>query len=292
MTYIWVFLAFLSAFSLATSDALVKRSLESGNEYLVAWLRLVFTLPLLLAIAVFIPIPNLDGKFCTAFLIALPVEILALVLYIKALKYSALSLTLPFLSITPIILIVVSFLMLGEKVTLKGGAGIFLIAMGSYTLNLKERSKGLFGPFRAITREKGSVLMIVVAVLYSLTSSLGKMAITHSSPLFFGVTYFTAVTVLYTPVALFMGRGEIRQVVSDSRMRKTLITAGLFNSVMVMTHMTAMSLTKVAYMISVKRISLLIGVGYGYLLFREDIRTRLPGALLMFAGFVLVVTAK
>jgi uncharacterized membrane protein len=68
--------------------------------------------------------------------------------------------------------------------------------------------------------------------------------------------------------------------------------AGFFNGIMVMTHMTALSLTKVAYMISVKRVSLLIGVGYGYLLFKEDIRTRLPGAALMFVGFVLVVTAK
>jgi uncharacterized membrane protein len=57
--------------------------------------------------------------------------------------------------------------------------------------------------------------------------------------------------------------------------------------------MEAIKLTKVAYMISVKRTSLLIGVLYGYFLFREEnIRGRFLGALLMFAGFVLVVSAR
>ena len=52
--------------------------------------------------------------------------------------------------------------------------------------------------------------------------------------------------------------------------------------------MTALNLTKVAYMISVKRISLVIGVLYGYFLFREtNIGERMLGALLMLTGFVL-----
>ena len=61
---------------------------------------------------------------------------------------------------------------------------------------------------------------------------------------------------------------------------------------MAATHMLAMNLTKVAYMISVKRLSLIIGIMYGYFLFREEnIKERLLGAVLMLIGFVLVVTA-
>jgi uncharacterized membrane protein len=56
--------------------------------------------------------------------------------------------------------------------------------------------------------------------------------------------------------------------------------------------MVAMSLAKVAYVISVKRMSLLIGVFYGYLFFKEkNIRERLFGATLMFIGFLMVVNA-
>lgn len=89
-----------------------------------------------------------------------------------------------------------------------------------------------------------------------------------------------------------MGKGDLKPFIEQKKYVR-LFVPGLFYSLMVITHMTAMSLTKVAYMISVKRTSLLIGVAYGYLLFKEEqIRGRFFGALLMFAGFVMVISAK
>jgi drug/metabolite transporter (DMT)-like permease len=46
-------------------------------------------------------------------------------------------------------------------------------------------------------------------------------------------------------------------------------------------------------MISLKRTSIIIGVIYGYVLFKEkNIRERLAGAIIMFIGFVMIVTAS
>ncbi|MDI6729781.1 MAG: hypothetical protein QMD44_12790, partial [Thermodesulfovibrionales bacterium] len=71
---------------------------------------------------------------------------------------------------------------------------------------------------------------------------------------------------------------------------KSTILPGILQSVMIISHMIAMSLTKVAYMISVKRLSLLIGVFYGYLFFKESgIKERMLGTILMLVGFVLIV---
>jgi len=286
----WVYLSLISAFALATSDALTKKALVESNEYLVAWFRLLFALPLLLVLLFFISMPGVDAVFYKAFALSLPLEIIALVLYIKALRISPLSLTLPFLSLTPLFLIFVSYFILGEKVSLRAGIGILLLAAGSYTLNLHEMRNGIFSPFRAIGREKGSVLMIIVAFIYSITSSLGKMAIEHSSPLFFGAVYFIVLTVLFSPIALVAGRDK--KIFVKEEQYKRLFFPGLFYSIMIVAHMLALSLTKVAYMISIKRTSLLMGVIYGYLLFREkNIRERLTGALLMFIGFVMIVTA-
>jgi uncharacterized membrane protein len=237
-------------------------------------------------------VPKLDIEFYKAFAFALPLEIIAIIFYIKALRISPLSLTLPFLSLTPVFLILVSYLIIGEKVSFRGGIGIILIAVGSYTLNLHEMRKGLFEPFKAITKERGSILMISVALIYSVTSSLGKMAIEHSSPLFFGITYFIAVTIVFAPIALWLGKGELKSFISEKQF-KGILLPGLFYSVMIASHMIAISLAKVAYMISVKRTSLIIGVIYGYFLFKEkNIRERLTGAVLMFIGFVMIVTAS
>ena len=292
MTNLWVVLSLISAFSLATSDALAKRALQENNDYLVAWFRLIFTLPLLLVVMFLVPFPDLDSVFYKAFVIALPLEIITIILYIKALKLSPLSLTLPFLSLTPLFLILNSYLILGEKVSFLGGTGILLIVFGSYALNIREIGNGLLEPLKAIRKEKGSLLMIGVALLYSFTSSLGKVAIEHSSPLFFGTSYFIALNIVFAPIGIWMGKEDLGPFLREGRFKR-LIVPGFFYGLMVLTHMTAMKLTKVAYMISVKRVSLLIGLLYGYLFFKEEnIRSRFMGALLMFIGFLMVVNAK
>lgn len=287
----WVIWSLLSAFFLATSDALAKKAVSGRNEYLAASFRLLFTAPVLVPVLFFVPLPTLDRPFWTAFLIALPIEAVTVVLYIKALKRSPMSLTLPFLSLTPVFLIANAFFILGEQVTLQGGTGIALIAIGGYLLNIGDIRQGISGPVRSLLREPGVLLMIAVAFLYSFTSSLGKMAISHSSPLFFAGSYFLALNAVILPVGLWKGRRDLRQFLSDGSYR-LLVAPGISYGLMVVTHMIAMSLTKVAYMISVKRTSLLIGVLYGALLFREEsIRSRFAGAVIMLAGFVLVVTA-
>lgn len=288
----WVLLSLASAFFLATSDALVKKAVQNENEYIVAWFRLLFTLPVLMITLAFVPWPDLDKDFYLAFLIALPVEAITIILYIKALKLSPLSLTVPFLSLTPVFLVSVSYLLLGEEVSAMGALGILLIAVGGYTLNIAAVRRGILEPLRLIIRDKGALLMIGVALLYSITSSLGKMAIGHSSPLFFGASYFIALNIVVIPIALLKGRGSLEGFIRAGKYKR-LFYPGVCYALMIITHMEAMKLTKVAYMISLKRTSLLISVIYGYFLFQEEnIRGRLLGALLMFTGFVLVVTAQ
>src|SRR4030042_2084396 len=290
MAYTWIFLSIISAFTLATSDALTKKALTDSNEFLVAWFRLLFSLPLLLFLYIFVPIPKLDIEFYKAFVLALPLEIIAMVLYIKALRVSPLSLTLPFLALSPVFLILISYLIIGEKVSFQGSMGIIFLAAGSYTLNIHEMRRGILEPFKAKVKEKGSVLMVGVALIYSITSSLGKMAIVHSSPLFFGVTYFVAVIIIFAPIALWMGKNDLKKFVSGKQYRG-LLFPGIFYSIMIASHMIAISLTKVAYMISLKRTSLLIGVMYGYFFFKEkNIGERLSGVVLMLIGFVMIFT--
>lgn len=288
---LWVVLSLLSAFSLATSDAFAKKAVAGENEYLVAFFRLFFTLPVLVPILLLVPAPSLDRDFWIATIIALPLETITVVLYIKALKHSQMSLALPFLSLTPVFLIVNSYVILGEKVTVQGGLGIFLIAAGGYLLNTHYIKEGLSAPVKRLLRDTGVIMIMIVAFLYSFTASLGKMAIEHSSPLFFASFYYILLNIVVLPVALWKGKNEIRQFLGGGAYRRLLVP-GIFYALMIVTHMLAMKLTKVAYMVSVKRTSLLISVLYGYYLFgEENLRGRLIGSLLMFAGFVLVVTA-
>lgn len=292
MASLWIFLSLFSAFSLATSDAFTKKALETCNEYLVAWFRLLFSLPILFALLIFLPRPQLDREFFLAFIIALPLEIISVILYIKALRLSPLSLTLPFLSLTPVFVIAASYGILGEEIPPRGLTGILLLAGGSYILHMHEFQNGILDPIKAVFREKGSVLMMLVALIYSVTSSFGKMAVIHSSPLFFGATYVLCLTVFFAPVAICKGRREMNKFIMQKQYRGVIVP-GMFYGSMVASHMMAISLTNVAYMIALKRTSVLIGILYGYFLFREShIRERFVGAIIMVAGFMLIVVAQ
>lgn len=289
MTHLWIVLSLTSAFSLATSDALTKRIITPENEHAIAWLRVVYSLPVLGGAMLFSPLPALDGTFYAAFLAALPLEIAAILLYYKALRLSPLSLSLPFLSFTPVFLMLFSWLIMGEAVSTAGAAGITLIALGGYGLNLSALREGPLGPIKAVLRERGSLAMLLVALIYSATSALGKLAIAHSSAAFFGAAYYLALAVCLLPVfVLRQGRREfLLQVKATGR---AALLPGAFDAVQSVTHFFAVSMSNVAYMIAVKRLSLIIGSGYGFLLFGErNVRERMIGALVMFIGFVVIV---
>lgn len=290
MDMLWLPLTLLCAFSVATSDALVKRALAARhNEYLIAWLRLVIALPVVLPLYLIAPAPHLGEDFYRPALAALPLEVAALLLYVKALKLSPLGLTVPFLSLTPLFLLVIPSLVLGERVTATGGAGVVLIAVGSYLLNLTSLKNGLLEPFRAILRERGSLCMIAVALIYSLTSTLGKKAIAASSPFLFAAFYFPLLALAITPIALWNGSRELRGLVRSGTLRAAL-APGLCYTVEIVTHIIAVSLANVAYMIAVKRLSLLMGVLYGHFMFGEEgVGERMLGASLMIGGVALIV---
>ena len=177
--------------------------------------------------------------------------------------------------------------MLGEFPNRWGLLGIFAVVSGSYLLHGEKVKYGYLAPFRAILTEQGSVLMLVVSVLFSVMAVLGKIAIQHSSPLFFGF-FFLAVLDLLN-IVLFSLTSDIRWKAILASPRRGLVV-GLMLYLHVIFHTLAISMTKAVYMISVKRTSILFSVLYGWLMFGEsEIRSRFLGAFLMFLG-VLCIT--
>ncbi len=286
---LWVPITLLCALCLAASDTVIKRAMHEGTgEYLSGWLRVALAALPLSVLAFIAGIPEIRPGFYIALAIGIPFEVVATFLYTRALKVSPMSLTLPFLAFTPVFVIATGFVFAGEMVSAQGILGIVLIAGGSYMLNIHHiwhhTKGGILGPLRAIGRERGSSMMLVVSLIYAVTATMIKVGINNSSPLFFGAVYFTVFSVAYAPIGL-------RQVrVPSARGAKMLMLAGALIFVSLLAHVISVSMTEVAYMVSVKRTSLLFGVLLGYFFFRErNIKERIAGASLMLAGFILVV---
>jgi drug/metabolite transporter (DMT)-like permease len=278
----WVGYALLSAFCLATADALTKRRLGALQRpedlYLVAWARLLYATPFLALALLVIPVPPLDPVFWRTILLLVPLEFVALVLYVKAL--------LPLLALTPAFLLATSALMLGEAPSAIGIAGVLCVVAGAFLLHAPAWREGFWHPLRLLWREAGARYMIGAAFLYSITSNLGKQAILHSSPVFFGVIYFLILSAAFFPVALAtVGRRSLTAI-----WRRDFVAIGAFEALMIIGHVLAIAQAHVAYMIAVKRTSMLFGLVYGVRWFGERPRVeRLAGALVMLAGVAFMV---
>jgi len=234
----------------------------------------------------FIPLVRPDKIYFLSMAAALPLELLALYLYMKAIKVSPLSLTLPFLAFTPVFMILTGRLVLGERLSPWGVTGIFLIVIGAYCLNLSHIRSGFFAPLRAIMKEPGSRLMLLISFIYSITSVIGKLGILHSSPCFFGITYFTALTILMVAFAPFIYDFHARNLIR-SPLKGMLL--GFLGGLEILCHVLAISLVQAAYMIAIKRTSIIFAVLYGAWLFKEEkIGERLLGAVIMICGVFII----
>ncbi len=284
---LWVLYSLLSAFSIATADAFTKKISPNIDDYILNLSRFLYAAPFVLLLLFFISIPKLDSTFWFVLGLTLPAEVLAQVLYIKAIRISPLSLVVPLLSLTSVFLVFTSYIILGELPTFIGFLGILFVVIGAYILNLNDFKEGFLEPFKSIFKEKGCIYMIIVAFLFSITSNLGKILVQKSSPLFFSAIYLPLLAISFGIIVFFKSRENINQLNFNF---KSLFFIGLFFGLSVIFHTLAIILIIVPYMISVKRTSSIFSVFYGYFLFKEkNIMERILGAVIMLIGAALII---
>jgi uncharacterized membrane protein len=281
----WFFLSIFCALSLATADMLSKKALKYSDESTISLIRFFFCLPPLYLMLYLNGIPDIKQGFWTVLILSTPLEIGAMLLYNRSIKLSPLSLTLPFLAFTPIFLLFTSFLMINETPNSYGLFGIILITIGGYMLNI-DTKKGILYPLKAVLKERGSALMLIVAFLYSITSVFGKIMVDKSDFIFTPAAYFTVVTFFTAIIVSIKGNAGLKGIFNGKRIH---LYIGIFSCLMIISHFIALSMTKVEYMISVKRSSMLFGIIYGGLIFKEvDIRKRFFSAVIMLIGIALI----
>jgi drug/metabolite transporter (DMT)-like permease len=284
---VWFLLSLMCAISLSASDFLSKIALREADIYLVSWVKVSLAFLFLFIGVFFIPIPSLGLHFLKISLILFPLEVLSHLLYMKAIQVSPLSLTVPFLALSPVFIIVTSYFMLSETLNVSGIFGILLIAIGSYMLNIDQAIYGFWGPIKAVFKEKGSWIMIIVASIFSITSNLGKMAIQATNPIFFAIFYSGIMTLLLMPFTMILSKSPIKKLKEHMGI---FIGIGVFMALMALFHMMAIIRIEVAYMISIKRTSPIFSVLLGcWLLHEKNFSERFMGTIIMFLGVLLII---
>ena len=304
---LWIFLALLGAVTNATYFIIVKMYITSLDPKLLTGIGFTFGGCLLFLLSAMRGFPSIGPDFFAAVAITSILNILGLSLIFKALSSSDLSLSVPMLSFTPVILIGTSYIILHEVPSMFGFAGICIIVSGSYVLNIAEEHEHYLDPIKAMMRNRGSWYMLIVAFLFAISINFDKIALLNSDP-FFGM----ALTVTTIGVALLLicayyryaGRkrsqvhsssnaDEAPQYVRAIPIQKFFLLTlliGVFVAVEAASVNVALTLQIVPYVIAIKRLSIIFMVLYGTLVFSEgDIKKRVMGASLMVAGAIIIL---
>jgi len=215
------------------------------------------------------------------------------VLYTKSLKVAEVSKTVPLLSITPLFTLIIAMVWLGEFPSPMGITGIIVLISGIYLFNYQKGQGSIFEPFLLIFKNKGALLMFIVALIYGVGSVIDKFVINHSNPLsiiLFNSAFASFFQTIYLSIKdknYFIPKA--RKVIKENWRGGLVIT--VFFYLFITTQIYGISLIHTVYIIALKRMSVLFVVIIAYFVFKErkSFTYVLGGTILMLLGGVLML---
>ncbi len=284
----WLIFALLNPVSEAIRSLISKKTSKTVDPLIIAWSNYVLPFICFLPGLFFIEL-----KFSLTFWVAVSItafiNLTATIFYNKALAFGDISSVIPMLSFTPVFLLLTSPFLIGEIPNIYGFCGVLLIGIGSYLLNIKTNKKGILEPFKSLFINKGTRYMLFVAFIWSISANFDKISINSSSVYQHLIFINVLIFVFLTAFTAFKKKFNKQNLIDNKK--PLLIISGLAVSSFIF-HMVALSLTLVAYVVALKRLSGLISVFFGYYFLKEaDIKSRLLGAFIMFIGVVLILLA-
>jgi drug/metabolite transporter (DMT)-like permease len=283
----WFLVSLLCAAAESAKDALSKVAGRQSDALTLALAGILFPLPFFyFALAWNGAIPQADGTFLIALIGHSLIFAFSLWLYMEAVRIAPLSLTVPLICFTPAFFLLTSPLMTGETFSSLGILATALIALGAYALFFDRRNNDLLGPLKAVVRDRGARNMLLVAFLWSVSGNFDRLGILHSNAVFWGACDLSLIALILFTARWLQGGGSPLFTRFHARM-------AFCNGLSILFYYWGATIQKVAYVVTVKRCSVLFGVVIGYFLFGEqNIRQRLFGACLMFLGVLCIAFAR
>ncbi|PIN86469.1 hypothetical protein COV19_04665 [Candidatus Woesearchaeota archaeon CG10_big_fil_rev_8_21_14_0_10_44_13] len=283
---IWVIFASIGAFLDSTYYMLNKKLVQKLDIYFVPACVFFFTFLATLIISLARGLPDFNATFFIAILITSALNIIAIILYLSALKTTDISLCIPLISFTPLFLILTSYLILGEFPSYMGIAGIFLIVFGSYILGFRKDKKGILATFKHLLGNRGALYLFIVAFIFSIALNFDKLAVLNSDTTSSLAAKSLVLSASFMAISSFKSKNKLVMFKSSWKM---LLIAGLVLAVMDICINIAYTMTLASYVIAIKRISIVFSTLYGHFLFREKgAKQRFFAALFMLAGAVMI----
>jgi drug/metabolite transporter (DMT)-like permease len=294
------------AISNVVMDVLRKKSLEPNDLYSVSfWLRAVSTVcfAVVLGLEVFrhgLPVLHSAGplfgiagaelpasaQFIVYLLLDTAMVALAILFYLRALQTSELSYFLPFMSLTPVLLLPTGFLLIGEIPKPHQIAGVLLIVAGSLAMNAQHLNQGVLRVLSAPFEKEASRNALWAALLFALSNPVDKIVVGMSHPVVYAFGYSLALTGFFGALMFFKGRVRRPPIPGTWHW---VAAAGAVDALALLLQFNAYRYLDVTLVIAIKRGGVILSVLAGWLVFRESkIADKLFATAIMAGGMLLI----
>jgi drug/metabolite transporter (DMT)-like permease len=289
----WIILSLIAGLADALRDAFSKQSSKTIPRSLITWSYSLFALPFFVPLALSHLPETIPLDFWLLVTCAALLHVGGGLMLVKALHVSDLSVCTPMVAFTPVFLLVVGPLLTGDIPSTGGTIGALLVVAGSYMLNISKKSRGLLAPLKALYTDTGPRLMLALALLWSVTGSIDRIAVQRFELLFWASVQLCAIAVFLIPVVIKSGaltkNKSSLKAANPPNVFRALFTLGAINCASFATYLIALQIAPVHYVVCVKRSSIPFSILLGKMMFQEQaLRERLPGGVLMLAGVVII----
>lgn len=286
----WWIYAIFSAIAQSMSDIYRKKALttERGIDFVLPWTMIALLLSMLL-----LPFVRFDLTplvYMKIFIASILLTI-SIVLIAKAYRHLQISTVAPLLNFSPVFLVIIARVFLGEKLTYLQLSGIGIILLGSYLLEVNHTAHTPLAILRNMIKSKYYIFVGVVVVSYSIVATVQKSVLLEvNSPitLLFFFWFFVAININIVHLI----RGDWFEVMkfSFTENAKPVVLGGIFLFITNILYLQALSLAFASLVVPIKRLSTLITTAIGGELFHEHRLLQKAGAcFVMMIGSLLVM---
>ncbi len=286
----WFLLAFSAAIIHSFMQTLQKRAVTvvGYSKVTITFVITAIAAALIFVVSYFIVgLPQIDNQFWSAIFITGALNALAWPIMLKAYEVGEFSSVYSMILLTPVFLLITSFIFLGEAPSPVGILGVLLTVSGLWFITSQHKHIDIPG------FAKGNWLGVSVAAIFSISVNFDKLAVQHSDR-FLGSAGVLAVIALGSAIYLltrykkiFLHTGSGAGSVSGPLL---LVGVGVLLAIGNVVHNSALLAGLASYTIAVKRMGVLLGVVWGWLFFKEkNISQKLFGAVIAVLGVVTIL---
>lgn len=284
----WFYPALLMSFISGIYVVVSKHTLKKMDPVIFFWITITASTPLVIIFAWQNGIPVFDNIFLLGILGSVFFYTISKIIFWKTIKDSTLSDVYPLMSIGPVFTLILSIIILSEKLTLLTFLGCIITLLGTYILNVSSAREGLLQPFKILFQNKLALLMMVSVLIGSVVTIFDKIAIIHTFPqnLFFPIIAENIlISIGLLPWIIYKRKVAITEIKEN---KKVILLLGIIFPVSTILGFYSLSLGNPGLVSSVFRTQIFFVFLLSFIFFKDKPRLEtIVGSFVMILGLVL-----